>query len=101
MDSPVSTEGRFDLINQPVDKVGKVSARVGTSRPRLRPVGPDQRGRAVTCPYPLESGRQFSAVGPRSITLGGEEALRTLVPRRFDRAHRRLSALLFADETVS
>src|SRR5437879_13485633 len=47
MDSPVSTEGRFDLINQPVDKVGKVSARVGTSRPRLSaglvtPTGPVQ-----------------------------------------------------------
>ena len=37
----------FEGINQPVDKVGKVSARVGTSRPRLSaglvtPTGPVQ-----------------------------------------------------------
>src|SRR3989475_2041796 len=63
-------------------------------------MGPGQRGRAVACPHPVEPDRRFSFVGPGSIAVGREEALRTLVPRRFDRAHGRLSALLFDDEKV-
>jgi len=35
MDSPVSMNGWFDLINQPVDKVGKVSGRIGSIGSRL------------------------------------------------------------------
>src|SRR2546428_1585150 len=70
------------------------------TRPRLRSVGPDQHGRTVPSSRPLEPGRQLSIVGPGSTPLGREEGLRTLVPRRFDRAQRGLSAPLFVDETV-
>src|SRR2546426_11488578 len=86
---------------QDADRSRKRNDRFRDSRPRLRSVGPGQRGRAVAPHHPLEPGRQFSDVGPGSTTVGREETLRTLGPRRFDRAHGGLLALLLVDEKVS
>src|SRR5213078_1502616 len=86
---------------QGADRSRNRNDRFRDSRPRLRPMGPSRRGRAVTPYHPLEPGRQVSDVGPGSTAVGRQETLRTLVPCGFDRPHGRLSALLFVDEKVS